>query len=187
MSVRFENVRTGRVVEYDEPEDIAPPDAVYPTSNAKAMARRDASRRERLLKAMRSSRRWRTTTKAITRRTELQREHERREEERRRIEAQVRAEYDQKLENERAKWERDHDASDRDKGTTDDGGPQGPVGKSDAQSVGDQPAKATPERAEPSQAEVRAWAKGQGYENVPARGTLPEDIIAAYKAEHPGG
>jgi len=40
--------------------------------------------------------------------------------------------------------------------------------------------------AEPSAKEVREWAKASGLD-VPARGKLPEDLVAAYKRAHGEG
>lgn len=189
--IRFENTHTGRVVEYAEPEEINPPDRTYPSGNDKAMAQRDAGRRERLLKSMRNSRRWRTTTKPITRQTELQREQERRQDERRRIEAQVRAEYEQKLATERAKWERENAATEQppsDSAETGDGdgGAQPQAQQQEEVSAAAEKQPTTKKKGpEPSRAQVRAWAEDQGYTGLPSRGALPEDVVAAYKAEHP--
>ncbi|WP_083924457.1 Lsr2 family DNA-binding protein [Nocardiopsis lucentensis] len=158
MPTRLVNTRSDRVVEYALPEEIAPPERTYPTKDAKAIAEREAGRRKRLLDTLNKSRRWKRTDRPVERVTARQRDEARREAERRRIEAEVRAEFEQRLETERAKAR-----------LASGGSATGAVASS-----------------EPSTAEVRAWAREHGYE-VPARGKLPDDVVAAYKAAHEGG
>lgn len=160
MPIRLENTHTGRVTEMALPEEIAPPDRTYPTKDAKAAAERDAGRQRRLLDTLRKSKRYRVTDKPVTLSTERQRTQARLEGERRRMEAELRAEYERELELEKAKLRRE-------------AGVQGD----------DSEQEDTPE---PSAAQVRVWAKDNGHE-VPARGTIPADVVAAYKAAHSGG
>lgn len=171
MPVRFVNTTTDRVVEYATPEELAPPRKTYLTKDEKAEAERVAARRKRLLDTLRQSKRWQPTSREVTRQTERQREHARREAERRRLEAELRAEYEQRLENERAKWER---------GQGSDPEPEQIL----RDAVRADPARQTPSMGtQPSTAEVRAWAREQGYE-VPTRGNVGREVWDAYQAAH---
>lgn len=162
MPVRFENVMTGRVVEYATPEEIAPPERRYASKEDKAQAEYAANQRRRLLSRLIRSRRWRPTDKPVTRKTLRQLEHERREAERRRIEAQLRAEFEQRLEDEIAKRDL-----------------QQPAATPEPSAV----ETSTQERPRATTAEIRAWAREQGYE-VPVRGSLPSDVVDAYHKAH---
>lgn len=153
MPRRLLNTLTGRVVEYAEPEEIAPPHRSYASKDEKAQVEYTATRRKRLLDTLSKSRRWQTTTRPVSNETQRQRDEARHQSERRRIEAQVRAEYEQKLENERARMERQLAAQGPDTGGA---------------------------RPEPSQAELRTWARENGHE-VPSRGRIPDEVITAYQ------
>lgn len=153
---------TGRVVEYATPEEIAPPHKVWGSREEKAVAEHEAAARRRLLDRLRRSKRWVPTDKPVTRKTLRQLEHERREAERRRIEAQLRAEFEQRLEDEIAKRDL-----------------QQPAATPEPSAV----ETSTQERPRATTAEIRAWAREQGYE-VPVRGSLPSDVVDAYHQAH---
>lgn len=153
---------TGRVVEYATPEEIAPPHKVWGSREEKAVAEHEAAARRRLLDRLRRSRRWRPTDRPVTRLTERQREHARREAERRKIEARLRAEFEQRLEDEIAKRDLQHPAAAPEPSAVE---------------------TSTQERPRATTAEIRAWAREQGYE-VPVRGSLPSDVVDAYHKAH---
>lgn len=164
LPVRFENTMTGRVVEYATPEEIAPPHKVWGSREEKAVAEHEAAARRRLLDRLRRSKRWVPTDKPVTRKTLRQLEHERRERERRQIEAKLRAEYERQLEVELAK--------------------RSPVSEPAATSSEQpEPVEESVKQPRASTAQIRAWAKEQGLE-VPARGSLPSDVVDAYHKAH---
>ena len=158
MPVRFLNTHTGRVVQYSTPEEIAPKSRAYSSRDEKARAERDASHRERLLNTLRKSSRWETTDLPVERKTDRQRDSEAREALKREVEGQVRAEHERALEVERAKAAHT---------------PAAPAPTPEAEDAPDGP-------AEPTAAQVRAWAKDQGLEVTP-RGKVPDEVVAAYK------
>lgn len=160
MALRLKNRHTGRVVEYATPEEIAPPDKRYFGKQEKAEAEREAQRRKRLLDTLAKSKRWQGTQEPVTRTTEAQREHARREAERARIEGELRAEFQRDFQTELAKAREEMRAS---------------------HTGGDPAAEA--EGKQPTQAELRSWAREQGYE-VPSRGRIPDHVTEAYRAAH---
>lgn len=159
MPVRFENLHTGRVVEYTTPEEIAPKNRTYASKDEEARAKRDAAQRERLLNTLRKSSRWSPTDREVERKTARQRANEEREALKRQLEGEVRAEHERALEVERAKAAHTPASTpDPDKGKTSDDTPS----------------------EEPTAAQVRAWARENDVD-VPAKGKLPEAVVAAYK------
>src|SRR5690606_28595400 len=130
----------------------------------KAVAEHEAAARRRLLDRLRRSKRWVPTDKPVTRKTLRQLEHERRERERRQIEAKLRAEYERQLEMELAK--------------------RSPASESAAPSSEQpEPAEDSVKQPTSSYAQISAWAKVQGVE-VPERGSLASDVVAAYHKAH---